>query len=80
MNDAKTKKLNERRLRKQSVRRHRIKKVRYSERPHIGDALFFTGISPVVKAAFKAKCAKRGTTMKRAVVQFMREYVGGDYY
>lgn len=36
------------------------------------------GISPELKAKFKAKCALMGITMREAIIRFMTQFAGKD--
>lgn len=39
--------------------------------------LLIQGIPKRLKSAFKAACAKKGTTMKTVIIQFMKDFVAG---
>lgn len=48
-----------------------------SEPRHMG-AIYVEGIPETTKIAFKSKCALRKTSMRDAIIMFMREYVKLD--
>lgn len=41
------------------------------------ETLLVEGIPDKVKSSFKAACAKRKTTMKKAIVKFMKDFTRG---
>ena len=43
--------------------------------PHHTATLFLQGVPETTKAAFKAACAKKGITMRDAMIKLMRGYV-----
>lgn len=47
------------------------------EEPHHRGVMFIEGVPKSTKAAFKSECAKRETTMRDAMIEFMRWYAGG---
>ncbi len=42
----------------------------------VREILFLEGIPKDVKSAFKAACAQRGISMRTAILDFMKRYVG----
>jgi hypothetical protein len=48
-------------------------------RMHKG-TMIVQGLPQDTKNQFKAACYKRGSTMRDAFIQFMRDYVSGDYF
>lgn len=42
------------------------------------ELIYIRNMSPDLKKAFKAKCAKRGKTMREVVLDMMHGYVTGD--
>ncbi len=47
-------------------------------RPHHTGVLFVQGVPETTKANFKAACAKRGETMRDALIDLMRVYISRD--
>jgi hypothetical protein len=43
------------------------------------NAMLFEGIPPTVRAKFKSVCARRGVTMREAVVHLMRVYASAAF-